>query len=254
MARTTLARRGAAVGAVSLLSLTLGLDPAAADPFVEVSREGSKFSVDAAGVTVTTVLLALGREAGFGVEDARPDVDRPIDIAVADATLEQTLRRLLERYNHLILYRTGVPADHVEPDAIARVVLLGPRSGPSGPGRDGAQGSAPSSPLAGPGAAARAPARAAALPAPSVAEATAPAAGAPDPTAAMEAALGMDEELREQLPPGAEAIALRHAEALEAAGSSAEQTIEDPLPDELEDPLLPDPESYLPIGEGTIPR
>src|SRR5262245_29999566 len=106
MRRTTLARRGAANGFA--LALLAARGPVAAQPFVQVSRDGSRFSVDASGASVSAVLEALGREAGFRVQDSRPDVERPpIDIALTGATLDQALNRLLDRQNHLIVYRNG---------------------------------------------------------------------------------------------------------------------------------------------------
>lgn len=255
MARTTLTRRGAAIGAASLVTLLLGMNRASAESFVEVSRHGSKYSVDATGASVTSVLLALGREAGFGVEDARPDLDRTISLVVDDATLEQTLRRVLEQQNHLILYRKGV-TDLAAPDAVARVVLLGMRADRSGGVPGGTPQNGPASPLAGPGGTAP---PVPAVPdaqqvAPAVAAAASAAAAAAiangnvpgtDPSAAMDAAaaLGVDPGMVNALPQGAESIALRHAQALEAAGAITEQTIYDRLPGELEDPILPDPEA-----------
>ena len=127
MGRTTFGRRGAAIG-IALALLAAG-GSAAAQPFVQVSRDGSKFSVDASGASVSAVLEALGREAGFRVQDSRPDVERPpIDIALTGATLDQALNRLLERQNHLIVYRSSAPAAQTEPGSIERIVLLGPRS------------------------------------------------------------------------------------------------------------------------------
>jgi hypothetical protein len=127
MGRTTFGRRGAAIG-IALALLAAG-GSAAAQPFVQVSRDGSKFSVDASGASVSAVLEALGREAGFRVQDSRPDVERPpIDIALTGATLDQALNRLLERQNHLIVYRSSAPSAQTEPGAIERIVLLGPRS------------------------------------------------------------------------------------------------------------------------------
>jgi hypothetical protein len=251
MVPSALARRGAAIAATSLpLLLGSGGAALAQSSFVEVSREGSRFSVDAAGVNVSTVLLALGREAGFRVQDSRPDADRPpVDIELTDATLEQTLARLLERQNHLIVYRSGAPAEQAEPGAIERIVLLGPRSEqPSVPTKQ----QAGTSPLAGP---VQSPpiARAADGAAPS--EPAAPPGAAPDPAEA--------NVLAEAAPPDPESEQPRFDPAAVAAGSFAGPGVrmtdeghaiaeagEVPPGEEPEE--LPDPEAHFPIGEGTL--
>lgn len=135
------------------VSIHFSAGDAPAEPFLEVSREGSRFSIDASGVSVAAVLTALGREAGFQVQDSRPDAERPpVDIALVDVTLQHTLTRLLDRQNHLIVYREAAePKRESDAEAIDRIVLLGPsvesRATAESTGGSNAIGS---SPLAGP--------------------------------------------------------------------------------------------------------
>jgi hypothetical protein len=219
------ARRGAAISAALLLAFSGSVG---AEPFVQVSREGSRFSIDATGVSVSTVLLALGREAGFSVQDSRPDIERPpIDIALNGATLNQTLNRLLDRQNHLIVYRNDAPTEQTEPGSIARIVLLAPR--PDVP-KEPVAGAPGSSPLAGPGQpvpVARPPSGQQ-VPLPAIAAGVATAAGVAQPAAGVAQPAG---EVAQPIPgsgpipPGGESDARQRMleAAAAAAGSFAQQ-------------------------------
>lgn len=256
-----LARRSAVMGAVALCGVyAAGAAPALAEPFLEVSRQGSRFSVDASGVSVAAVLTALGREAGFRVQDSRPDAQRPpVDIALIDATLQQTLTKLLDRQNHLIVYREVVveAARDGRQDAIDRIVLLGPRveaaSGPK-PQRAGA-GAAPASPLAGPVVAAppQSPPPAAA---PVQANGSAPGdRGAVEDPRAADPADAIDPQEMEPEPSGAFSFTPEQIEAMRTAGLAARAQGE-PLVDVDGDgqPDPPDAEPYPPVGQSLIQR
>lgn len=94
-------------------------------PFLEVSKTETGFTVEAEGATLPQVLSAIGEEAGFKVQDSgaeRPPID---EFEVRDATLEATLRQLLGKSNHLIVYRGGTK-EKIEAGSVEKVILLSP--------------------------------------------------------------------------------------------------------------------------------
>jgi hypothetical protein len=136
--------------------LLAGLVPATAtsssaqaygNPFLEVKKTASGYTVEAENATLPQVLSALGAQAGFSVQDSgamRPPI--PF-FEASDASLESMLRRLLESTNHLIVYRGGTDQREITEGSIDRIVLLSPverrQTPPSG-------GGATTSSLAGP--------------------------------------------------------------------------------------------------------
>ncbi len=110
------------------ICLALAPIPAAgqlSSSFLEVSRSESGFTVEAEDTPLPAVLTAIGKHAGFTVQDSRAERPPLSVFEVRDATLETTLRRLLANSNHLIIYRGGASGLIVD-GSIERIVLLSP--------------------------------------------------------------------------------------------------------------------------------
>ncbi len=110
------------------------------------------FSVNVQSADLPRVLADLGQQAGFTVVDGgRADTARarqPISLSLADASLEQLLRRLLRGENYLLVYRGGKRGTELSSHGIEQIILLSPTAG-------GPAAAAGGSPLAGPRVASR---------------------------------------------------------------------------------------------------
>lgn len=117
------------------------------EPYLEIVQKDSRFSVDAGDTSLERILKTLGEKAGFRVQDSGATRPKITSFQVEDATLETTLRKLLAKTNHLIVYSAD-GAKRMEAGRIETIILMGVAE------RRKTSKSVPAS-LAGPGGAAR---------------------------------------------------------------------------------------------------
>ncbi|MFP6665456.1 MAG: hypothetical protein VCC00_14790 [Deltaproteobacteria bacterium] len=93
--------------------------------FLEVTRSEAGFTVDAEDLPVVRILRAIGEQAGFEVHDPTGGGEELEFFEVEDLPLETTLRQLLARTNHLIVYRGGAK-EKMAVGTIEKIILLRP--------------------------------------------------------------------------------------------------------------------------------
>ena len=131
-------RRTLAIALLTGLLASAGsIAPVFAESFLEITRTGSGFTIDAEEVSVNRILRELAAEADFETLAVFTIEDQPLPAA---------LKSLLAKQNHLIVYAGS--NDPAEPGKVTKVILMRPNA-ETKPGRK-----RPSnvSPLAGPGA------------------------------------------------------------------------------------------------------
>lgn len=114
------------------------------DAAAEVVQTASGFSVHTQGGDLLRVLTEIGAKAGFTVVDGGHGGRQPLTVALDDAPLDTTLRRLLRGENYILVYRGGARRAEISGDDIEQIILLSP-AGSAPPAK-----AQPASPLAGP--------------------------------------------------------------------------------------------------------
>src|SRR5215468_6566330 len=115
-----------AVLATSVWALGLP-SPVGAEPRLRIEYDPPRLSVDAEDTRLLDLLNAIGAKVGFTVAESRA-ASTPVTVAIAGASVEDVLQRLLRSENHTILYRPAAGGGEV----VDRIVLLGPPGQPSG--------------------------------------------------------------------------------------------------------------------------
>jgi len=92
---------------------------ASAEPRMSVTYHAPLISIDATEATVAEILREVGRAVGFSIVEAGSS-DARLSVSIHEASLPETLQRLLRSENHVLLYRDGT-------QTIDTVMVLGAR-------------------------------------------------------------------------------------------------------------------------------
>ena len=145
--RTERLRRTLSIALLTGLLASAGsIAPVFAESFLEITRTGSGFTIDAEEVSVNRILRELAAEADFEIVDATGVSETLAVFTLENQPLPAALKSLLAKQNHLIVYAGS--NDPAQPGKVTKVILMRPNA-ETKPGRK-----RPSnvSPLAGPGA------------------------------------------------------------------------------------------------------
>jgi len=130
----------------ALLTSVGGILPARAESFLEITRTDSGFTIDAEEVSINKILRELAQKADFEIVDATGVSETLAVFTVEDQPLPETLKSLLAKQNHLIVYAGS--KDPAQPGTVSKVILMRPNSET----KQSSKTATNVSPLAGPGA------------------------------------------------------------------------------------------------------